>query len=257
MKEIRQFVNRFMWEASPPARIGRKVVGSLDGESQEKITKYLDWLYGNVSSSIQTIRQSTVLVLGLMAAFELIANSSATTAVTIFTVGIPKHSIIAQLIPAVVAFVYLQIIRDGIDVNRSRIAFSTAFELWSKRSRANELDEYIWPPSRLYWSPFIRDRSKELDFAHRKKGPVGGSLEAMFSVLFLAFLGQAYYILFVPHLNKSLALWAASLFFTLFCLRTALMLASIEFGFLDLLRALRKVVREAKDLSTAPGVVNK
>jgi hypothetical protein len=138
-------------------KIDRDVLQGFRDQSKEDVAKYLDWLHGNISSSIQAVRRSVTWLVALMAAFELIVSSTTTATVTIFSVQIPKHSIAIQFVPALVAFLYAQIAQDSFAVDRSMIAFSRAFAIWSKVAAANQLDTHIWPTSQLYYTPFSHE----------------------------------------------------------------------------------------------------
>jgi hypothetical protein len=231
-------------ELSPRAQVSRKISEGLSGYSREDISKYLDWLYGNISGAIQSVRRGVTIVVALIAAFELIASSGATASLTIFSVSIPKHSLAVQLIPAAIAFLYVQITKDSIDADRSRTAFSKAFEMWSNSSKASDLDSYIWPSSQLYWSPFTADVTGAPAGIDRAIFKVGSTFERIYSALTYLFIAQAYYVLFTPHFNRYLCLWLISLSFTLYCLYAVLKLYQEEFGVSELRRRVRRQARE-------------
>jgi hypothetical protein len=240
-------IYQISWKSSPRAKVSRNVTESFRNESQENISKYVDWLYGNISTSTRTIKQSAALITGLMAAFELIQDSTSTADITIFSFAIPKHSVAIQFIPAVVAFLYVQMVQDSIQINRSRVAFSKAFDLWSKSSKSLELSTYILPSSSLYWSPFMDDvrtpPSEDEAIIYR----IGVSFEAIFLILLVAFLGQAYFTLFSTHFNENLAAWVISLCFTLFCIRADFALMSYESGLSAVVRSARHHKRKNQE----------
>ncbi len=224
-------------------KIDQRVTQGFRDASRDDVTKYLDWLYVNISNSIQGIRRSVTWLVALMAAFELIVGTTATATITIFSVEISKRSIAIEFIPAAVAFLYAQVTQDSNSVDRSMIAFSKAFSIWSPTAATNKLDAHLWPTSPLHWSTF----SAEV-FANSDSGIPGFRVKRrfdwLFTALFYVFLAQSYYLLFSPHINRGLVAWAISLCFTLFCLWA---ISNLDDNDINLGDVTRIVFREEKD----------
>src|SRR5277367_2882967 len=85
---------------------------AFDKKDHEDICKYLDWLRANMSEYSQGIRRALTVTLLLVAAFELIIQSPRSR-ITIASFGISRDSLVLVFIPALVPFLYFQILVDS------------------------------------------------------------------------------------------------------------------------------------------------
>ena len=105
------------------------IQGSFADANEEKIPKYLDRLYAAISDYTQNIRRDSLLVLLLVTAFELV-NSSPGAQFSVASFSFHKGSVVLQVVPAVVAYLFLQIITDSIRLADMGIAFRRLFGRW-------------------------------------------------------------------------------------------------------------------------------
>lgn len=250
-RELFDALKTASWRTSAPGEIGRKVADSLRNDDREHIEKYLDWLYSNISNSIQSIRRLATLIIALIIVFELIVNSGATATITIFSFTISKHSIVIEFIPAVVAFLNVQMVDESIDANRSKTAFTKAFGLWSSDAKTNGLYEYIWPASGLYWSPFSGENFLPADQIDRLRYLVKSPFAWIFNIAVVGFQAQAFYVLFTPHFDRIFALWTISACFSLYCLIADFIITANEFGLFIVWNAVRSAAEAARKAAEA------
>ena len=88
------------------------IQGSFADADEEKVSKYLDRLYAAISDYTQRIRRDSLLVLLLVSAFELVNNSPGTQ-FSVASFSIHKGSPVLWFVPAVVAYLFFQIITDS------------------------------------------------------------------------------------------------------------------------------------------------
>lgn len=195
--------------AKPPPsliRIRAEVEALFSDEDRENLVKYLDWLHGNICSSIRAIKRTVALMLALIGALYLIINSSSKVSFAILSFTIPKNPGVSEAILAIAAFLFLQMIQDSIDVTRSKVAFSKAFELLL--GEPNGVDEYLWPPSLLYWEPILGSTVRR---------PSGYVLRHILNLAFAlpigSIIGYAYYQL----LQRAHLVISSNLYFILWC----------------------------------------
>jgi hypothetical protein len=252
LAKLVRLIGSASWKQSSISQINGRVVEGLRNDDRDHIEKYLDWLYANISNSIQAIRRLATYIIALMTVFEIIISSGATATVTIFSFTLPKHSIVFQLLPAVVAYLDVQMTYESIELNRSQAAFNSAFGLWSSHSKRNGLYEYIWPPSSLHWSPFFTEMRASRTSGDRIKNRTIAPFSTLFNLALIAFEIQAYYILFVPHIDKILVLWIGSACFTLYCTAAEMILIANETGLIEMAHRLRAVAQEMRHSQSAP-----
>jgi hypothetical protein len=193
-------------------------------DNEEKVAKYLDQLYAAISDYTQKIRRDSLLVLLLVTAFELV-NSSSDTKFSIGSFSFNKGSIVLQFVPAVVAYLFLQIVTDSIRLADMGTAFRRLFARWlgGKESlKADGLIEtsgFIMPATPLYWN--IKQSLPSKNIVQYRRYSLEYWTSTGFTVVLvagiLAFEGHAYYILYSGQSARDI-LWWISLCFTCACL---------------------------------------
>ena len=194
---------------------------SFDKNDKEKIHQYLDWLRTTIDEYSQSLRRAATLMILLIVAFEIVRESK-NAQITLGSFRIYQGSVILQFIPAVVSFLFLQVMTDSTRLNSLQDAFSGMVEEWSPKAEDNDLAISIMPPLPLYWNPTFSGVSDKNQYVSDKIVDLGaGVLVYIVLIGALIFEGQAYYALFHQSSGPTLALWAASLSVTLFCLTIA------------------------------------
>jgi hypothetical protein len=129
--------------------ITRRITDSFVNKDEEQVTKYLDWLYSRITDYSQSMRRTSLLVLLLIAIFELV-NGPGAVQVSLGSFRISKGSIILIFIPALVAYLYLQVWIDTMKGEDLEKVFQTAFGCWWQTGKENNLHEFIVPPTPLF-----------------------------------------------------------------------------------------------------------
>jgi hypothetical protein len=192
-----------------------RVRDAFSEDDRENTLKFFEWCRSAVQDYESSLRRTATGILLLAALFELVANSRNVN-VTISSFRVTKGSVILDILPALVAFLFLQSVIDAIKADHVVKASWIAAYLWSEKFSTNDLDTLIHGPSPLYWSSnFLGSTRDENTYRSDKVHLVAGLTFLL--VLWLAvivFEAHAYYVLF----PSSLALWSVSLFFTIGCL---------------------------------------
>jgi len=206
------------------------IKGSFADTDEDKLSKYLDRLYAAIFDYTQKIRRDSLLVLLLVTAFELV-NSSPGTQISVGSFSIHQGSVVLRFVPAVVAYLFLQIITDSIRLADMDIAFRQLFSRWLgwkeylKTGNFTETDNFIqtggfiMPATPLYWN--IKQSLPKRDTIQYRRYALEYSASSWFTAALvagvLAFEAHAYYVLYNRQLTHFI-LWSISLFFTLACL---------------------------------------
>jgi hypothetical protein len=194
------------------------VQDSFSDASEEKISKYLDRLYAAISDYTQSIRRDSLLVLLLVTAFELV-NSSPGTQFSVASFTFHKGSVVLQVVPAVAAYLFLQIITDSIRLADMGIAFRQLFDKWLGGKRHAETGGFVMPATPLYWN--IKQSLPSRSIIQYRRYALQYSASTWFTGVLvagvLAFEAHAYYVLYGGQSTPDI-LWLISLCFTVVCL---------------------------------------
>ena len=188
--------------------IQQRIDDSFDDSDREQVAKYIDWLQASANDTLQNLRRSAALALLLVAIFEVIAQSPKSP-VTIAEFRITRDSVVFTFLPAIVAYLYFQLLVNSVRTDRLTSLIEAAFKKWSAKGGANDLHAWIVQMSPLYWNVGMPTSSEFQGRADRLEDGVSQGI--VIAILFgvLAFEGQAYYILFNPELSKNV-LWFIS-----------------------------------------------
>lgn len=193
------------------------IQGSFVDTDKEKISKYLDRLYAAISDYTQNIRRDSLLVLLLVTAFELV-NSSPGTRFSVASFSFHKGSVVLQVVPAVVAYLFLQIVTDSIRLADMGNAFRHLFSRWLGERGRPETGGFIMPATPLYWT--IKQSLPSTNTIQYRRYARGYWTSSWFTVVLvtgiLAFEAHAYYVLYNGRFTHDI-LWFISLCFTLVC----------------------------------------
>jgi hypothetical protein len=192
---------------------------SFSDNDKDQVAKYLDWLCVSISKNMETIRRAGLGMLLLVAIFELVIDSKSVQ-VSLGSFRIYRGSIILQFIPALVAYLFLQVFIDSIKTEDQYFAFIGIFKHWSARGSDNRIDLLVLPQAPLYWNVGnqIFPDARNHDYGRQRVEGRATSAFIIFALLgFAAFQIQAYVLLFTQQ-SPEVILWAVSLCFTIFCL---------------------------------------
>lgn len=201
--------------------IAKRIENSFDKASdQDKIFQYLDWLRNTIVSYSQNLSRLTTFLILLIAAFELVSDSSGLQ-ISIGSFKISKGSMVVEFLPCLVAYLYFQIVVDSRRIVSVRNAFMHTFQIWSKPGERNDLDVMVLPSLPLYWNPAVYQVHDELQRASDKVEYWAANVfQLVILIGVVTFQAQAYYVLYnsfkVLHIT-----WYASLTITVFCLSAA------------------------------------
>jgi len=204
----------------------QRISNTFDNNDHDDIARYLDWLRNTIADCVTGLRKEVLLALLLMVIFELILKSPGVR-INLGSFEIVKGSIVLQFIPALVAFLFFQIIVDSARLFTLRRVFGTAFSKWSNEGHVDDLDFFILPNMPVYWD--IAGGSES-----RINRPLARNVELiaatffMFLILFglISFEAQAYYLLYRQP-SSSQILWLISACVTGFCLIIGFTFASV------------------------------
>lgn len=186
----------------------QRIIDSFHDASKDDVSKYLDWLRATLEDLSQGIRRLVLLMLLLAAAFELVIESPRTQ-LTIGGFVVASNSIVIIFIPAVVAYLYLQAMRDTAVLLELQKVFTDAFGIWSPKADENNLDLWILPTGIAFWN---FTETKDISYDNwwiRFMDTLQGITTVAVIMLPPAFAAQAYYILHQRRVNASF--WHISL----------------------------------------------
>lgn len=193
------------------------IQGSFADTDEEKLSKYLDRLYAAISDYTQSIRRDSLLVLLLATAFELV-NSSPGEQFSVASFSFHKGSVVLQFVPAVVAYLFLQIVTDSIRLADMGIAFRRLFGRWLGGGEHPETGSFIMPATPLYWT--IKQSLPSRGAIQYRRYARGYWTSSWFTGVLvagiLAFEADAYYTLYSGQFSHDI-LWLISLCFALVC----------------------------------------
>jgi hypothetical protein len=197
-----------------PKSIERRVHDSFD-DHPKKALQYSEWLRTSISDYIQNMRRNAAVLLLLVAIFELVLNSR-NAEISIGSFHVSKGSVVLTFIPAVVGYLYLEVVLDSQRIDQVNTAFRTAFEVWSVKARAEDLNEFMYGPQPTYWTSLLSGGRNIY-----RVDTINDITSIIFAIGLLVgvllYEGQAYSALFPSHASSFIT-WSISLAVTLVCL---------------------------------------
>lgn len=199
--------------------IEARVQDSFREASREDIFRYLDWARSSILDYNQSMRRMAALLILLIAVFELVANSRGVH-ITVASFQVVRGSVVLILLPALIAFLFAQMITDGWKADRLVAIYRQVFKLWSGKAVDNDIDYEVLSNVTLYWSPTTLGREENLGKAASLANQSALRFTWVIILGMLAFEAHAYFVVFSTR-APSLVLWLISLGFTLTCLYLA------------------------------------
>jgi hypothetical protein len=131
--------------------ISERINVSFKEGDRENLSTYIGWLREAMSEYRQGLRRTVALAILLMAIFGLVAQAPA-TAITVASLKISKHSLVFELLPAFIAYLYLQVAIESNRASRVRETYMDAFDKWLPTNKETEIHFLAEPPQPPYWS---------------------------------------------------------------------------------------------------------
>jgi hypothetical protein len=128
-------------------------------------------------------------------------------AISIGSFQISRNSIVLQFVPAVVAYLILQMQMDTVRSVEMRVAFSQLFEKWSAGAAAEDMHLLVHSPMPIYWNIHGgAGRSTNRPSTWIVSLIISISMMTLLAIGALAFEVQAYYLLYEADLVGSASL---------------------------------------------------
>src|SRR5689334_15933131 len=127
-----------------------RVTDSFSADDRDRVQQYLDWLRSALTDQSASLRRTVTLLIVIMAAFEFIIQSPHSS-FQLAGFRINRGSIVLQFLPAITAYLYLQIFIDAVSYFDMKNAFIAAFSRWSPEAAENEIHVFLKPSSPVYW----------------------------------------------------------------------------------------------------------
>jgi hypothetical protein len=199
-----------------------RVGDSFSENDSDKVVKYMEWLTSAISDYKENIRRLSSIALLLAAVFGLVA-SSRNVELSIGSFHIIRGSVILVLLPAVINYLFLQIMWDTHRADQLQDAFTAALKIWSPKAEENDLDSLLAGPGPIYWNPIQAGTRAENMYEFDK---LADSTAYIFLFIFmiglLVFDGLAYWVVFPLHPVDFIS-WSISLGVTLICLTLSML----------------------------------
>ena len=207
-------------KSSTAKTLKRRVFDSFPEGASEDAEQYLEWLRSTLSDISANLRRTVIVLITLMAVFEIIIDTSRAT-FTLAGFSISKGSITLQFIPALISYLYLQVNTDSTRISYLHRTLGFTMARWSALAEENDLDVLIRPYYPLYYRPHWTSGSVGRYRGDKATSIASGVLGMMVQIIPLAFTVQAYWVLFQGHSVSHYVIWSLSLTITLFCLVTS------------------------------------
>lgn len=185
--------------------IHQRISDSFSGADKEDICSYLQWLKDANYEYARSFRRNVIFTLILMGVFE-IASESTGSSVSLGPFHVYKGYVVLQVLPILVSYMFFQIVSDTRQVAISQAAFSETLKLWSAKAESNDLDILLRPSFLAFSNPGIGGYSRNETINDRLYFYISAVFDMIFSLAVLAFIGQAYYVLYSPQLSHHI-LW--------------------------------------------------
>lgn len=185
-----------------------RVRDSFSGDKKEQdAEKYVEWLLETLRATGKSIRRSAVVMLLLMATFELILTLKVAE-VSIGIIKISQAGVLLTFIPAAVMYFLLELVIVECREEEYLDALSQAMAIWNPKAEANDLDTILVGYGNLYWN------TRSLYSLHQSISP-SSRVERVISVILifgavlgvLAFEVHAFVALFNALHAGSVLLW--------------------------------------------------
>jgi hypothetical protein len=205
--------------------IKTRVQSAFGDDDQDEAKQYLDWLRTSISEYSSTVRRNIALLITLIAIFELIV-STRKSSFALSGFHIDRSSVVFQALPALVAYLYMQVLTDSTESSDLRDVFTHVFARWSPQAEQNDLDVFLKPAYPLYWRLAWNAREENRLSYDRVRSAIGWVFAIIVLIGTLGFEAQAYYALFSGNGSLHYAIWALSLALTIFCLTASVIYIS-------------------------------
>lgn len=179
-----------------------RVSDSFGNDDRENISKYLDWARSTLVDYSQNNRRAATLLLVIVAIFELVAYSR-NSSISIGSFVVTSGSVVLEFLPALVAYIFLQMMADFNRTYQLLTVFTQVFKLWSEKAEKNDLDNHLRGPAPLYWNLFGGYRRRVNSYrADHFESISSVTMILSIPIAITAFEAQAYYVLFTSSVSR-------------------------------------------------------
>jgi hypothetical protein len=185
--------------------------------AREDMVQYMEWLRSAIGELIQSLRRTVALALLLMAIFELVIGSRALK-LSVGSFTISSGSVVIVFIPAVISYLYLQVMSDTVELQSRQRTYLDMFYKWSPRGSWARLASWVFSPLPIYWNPGLTYSYSPFNpkFFRRLQYWTKYTFYPGIGVGVLAFEVIAYWQLYDKRVTHGI-LWATSLCVTVLC----------------------------------------
>lgn len=196
--------------------IRERINKSFSESDHENLGVYIGWLREAMSEYRQSLRRTVALAILLIVIFGLVAQAPATV-ITVASLQVSKHSLVFELTPAFIAYLYLQVAIESNRASRVRGAYMAAFDKWLPGNKETEIHFLAEPPQPPYWSFSEYNLPANISRADAADVRVTVFPIILFLIGALAFELIAYYYLYHHQFSVNPILFVANATFTFLC----------------------------------------
>jgi hypothetical protein len=196
--------------------------GSLAQDNKDDRKAYLDWLLDAINQYAGQIRRTTFLALFLIAVFVIVAQSG--KQINLKGIDISEGSVVDIFIPALVAYLFLQLVTDTNRLIALYKKFSEHLDAWARKSQLSVSYSLVMPPFPLVWGASMTMRNIDSAPHGEERTFLVKAIDKTAPAVGLIFLIISYIVLLWPYKHLS-AVAFVSIAFSI-----AISLACVIFG---------------------------
>ncbi len=186
--------------------IKTRIEDSFFSDDKESVKYYLDALAATLKDHADGIRRPAALMLGLMAAFQLLLRGLIKE-INIGPLVLSSTGLIVSFIPTVVAYLYYDAIGCAINYENTADVYAHAFAVWNNAAESNDLDALVRPRTPPYFPASGGIRSSISRFAQTEYNIRFATFILLGLLAPIGFQVYAFYQLFGVLHPSSILLW--------------------------------------------------
>jgi hypothetical protein len=196
--------------------IRTRVNESFNSDDKDSLKYILDSLTVSWKDHADGIRRSGILMIVLIALFELLVRGLVKQ-VTLGPLVLSSTTTITIFVPTVIAYFYYESFRYGMAFEDAVNAYAQVLKMWNSAAEENDLWTILIPRTPAFW-PAVS--ASEISYGGRIEGTIGITVGVVTIFGILGFEGYAFYQLYnVPQVIHPL-LWINAVLTALLLLAT-------------------------------------